>query len=174
MMKFFRKHNKKLIAIFMSLLMIVFIGGSALQGMLTPSRDRLVATSALGDVTSLDQADATRVTQLMRRMGLDWTQPVPFGYTAKRLEEIDWILLVRETEKLGLMLDQANVRASARTEEVQNAARVMRRKVSELIEARTQYDSVRGAALKMALAAAPGEATIRALTRDEARDTVLY
>ncbi len=166
MMKFFRKHNKKLISIFMSLLMVVFIGGSALQGMLTPSRDRLVATSDLGEITTLDQIEATRITRLMSAMGLTWSQPVQFGYLAKRLEEIDWILLVRETEKLGLMLEPATVRASIQTDQLVERARLMKIKVEDLVEAMRQFQSVRGAATTLAMASAPGEATVRAMTRD--------
>ena len=36
MMKWFRKHNKMLLAVFMVLLMIVFVGGTALQEILMP------------------------------------------------------------------------------------------------------------------------------------------
>jgi len=168
MMKFFRKHNKKMMAILMALLMVVFIGGSALQGMLTPSQDRLIATSAVGDITMLDQQQANRVTSLMLAFNppMNWRQPIPFGYVDKPLEEIDWILLVREAEKLGMMLDRSTVLASANAENMQNAARMMKRKVSDLIEARTQFDSVRRTALTLAAAAAPSEATVRAVTRD--------
>jgi len=166
MMKFFRKHNKKLIAIFMALLMIVFIGGSALQNMLTTSQNRVVATSALGEITTADQAEAARLTRLMLAMGLDWSRPIPFGYTDKQLEEIDWILLVRETEKLGLMLEPANVRAGFQADQLAERARLMKIKVEELVEATRQFKSVRGTALTLATASAPGEATVRAITRD--------
>ncbi len=50
MMKFFRKYNKVLLAVFMALLMIVFVGGSALQSLLAPQRDPVLAESALGPV----------------------------------------------------------------------------------------------------------------------------
>ena len=55
MMKFFRKHNKKLLAVFMTLLMIVFVGGSALQGLLTPRANRVVANSKYGPISFIDQ-----------------------------------------------------------------------------------------------------------------------
>ena len=37
MMKFFRKYNKQLLAVFVVLLMLVFVGGSALQFFITPN-----------------------------------------------------------------------------------------------------------------------------------------
>ena len=62
MMKFFRKYNKALLAVFMVLLMVVFLGGSALNTLLSPSGDRVVATSAVGTISFLDQrmAEDTR------------------------------------------------------------------------------------------------------------------
>lgn len=166
MMKFFRKHNKKMMAVLMALLMIVFIGGSALQGMMTPSTDRVVATSALGDITLLDQRQISESTNLMSAMGMNWQQPVPAGYFAEPLEEIDWILLLRETERLGLMLEPANVRAEFQAEQLEERSRVMKIRVDQLVEARRQFSSVRGAALTFAASAIPGEGEIRALTRD--------
>src|SRR3989304_7864337 len=99
MMKFFRKHNKKLLAIFMAGLMIVFIGGSALQGLLTPQTNPVVANSIYGPVTLLDQNSANSQTNLLEMMGVDWRRPVPGG--AKPLDSVDWILLRREAQALG-------------------------------------------------------------------------
>ena len=59
MLKFFRRHNKKLLAVFMALLMIVFIGGSALESLLTPQSDWVVAESSLGSIGMADQRRAT-------------------------------------------------------------------------------------------------------------------
>ena len=166
MMKFFRKHNKKMMAVLMALLMVVFIGGSALQGMLTPSRDRVVANSAVGEITLRDQQEASQITSLMVAMGMNWRQPIPFSYVSQPLEEIDWILLVRETEKLGLMLEPANVRAGFQADQLAERARLMRTKVDNLVQAARQFKSVQGAAQILAMAAAPGEATLRTVTRD--------
>ena len=111
MMKFFRKHNKKLLAIFMVGLMIVFIGGSALQGLLTPQTNPVVANSNYGPVTLLDQKSANDQTNLLEMMGLDWRRPVPGG--TKALETVDWIMLRREAKALGAEVTPAAVRASA-------------------------------------------------------------
>jgi len=166
MMKFFRKHNKKLMAVLMALLMVVFIGGSALQGMLTPSRNAVVAKSRFGEITEQDQLEITRLTRLMGSMNLTWQQPIPLNVAVEPLQEIDWILLRRETEELGMMMSRAHVRASANTEQVRESARILRVKAAELIEARTVFDAVRRTALTLAQAAAPSEAMVRARTRD--------
>jgi len=150
----------------MALLMVVFIGGSALQGMLTPSNNRVVATSAVGDITFIDQQEVTHLTDLMAKMNLNWRQPLPVGYFDKPLEEIDWILLARETERLGLMLESANVRANFKEDDLNKMSRTLKVRVADLVEAARQFESVRGAAMKFAVAAEPSEADIRSLARD--------
>jgi len=166
MMKFFRKHNKKLIAIFMSLLMVVFIGGSALQKILMPSRNRLVATSNLGDITEQNQRNITELTKLMGSMGLNWQQPIRGIGGDKPLQEIDWILLSRETKRLGMMMDPSLVAAGANNEKIQQMARVLRVKTEEILKARAIFDDVVRTAKTLAIAATPDEATVRARTRD--------
>ncbi|MCH7597015.1 MAG: hypothetical protein IID35_10695, partial [Planctomycetes bacterium] len=99
MMKFFRKHNKTLLAIFMSGLMIVFIGGSALQGFLTPQSDQVIATSIFGDISLLDQQEAKRVTDILDQVGQDWSRPI--SGASEPLQTMEWILLAREAERTG-------------------------------------------------------------------------
>ena len=76
MMKFFRKYNKALLAVFMVLLMVVFLGGSALDTLLSPSGDRVVATSAVGTISFVDQrmAEDTR-SILLAVAGVDAAGP---------------------------------------------------------------------------------------------------
>ena len=111
MMKFFRKHNKKLLAVFMVLLMVVFVGGSALTYIATPSLDRKVANSKYGPITELDIAIAKQTTTLLTNSGyvFDGKQPMvnlrqgaPVTNTPLTLK--DWVLLVREAEALGSAL----------------------------------------------------------------------
>src|SRR6187431_699877 len=99
MMKFFRKYNKQLLAFFMALLMIVFIGGSALQGLLRPDPNVEIAKSNLGSISQLDQRAASNETDLLMSMGQNWQNPL-FS-SADPLTTADWILLSREAEKLG-------------------------------------------------------------------------
>ena len=168
MMKFFRKHNKKLLAIFMALLMIVFIGGSALQGLLTPQTNPVVANSNYGPVTLFDQKSANDQTNLLDMMGLDWRRPVPGG--TKALETVDWILLRREAKALGAEVTPAAVRASATDESfferVNNVAQRLRVKPEVIHGAMADFQSVQQAAFSVAGSTIPSEAELLSTARD--------
>jgi len=168
MMKFFRKHNKKLLAIFMAALMIVFIGGSALEGWLTPRADRVVGNSRYGDVSLVDQQYALEHTRFLDVLGLDWRRPV--GGAAKPLEEIDWILLQREAQELGMGVDAAAASASAAfapvMERLESAARRNRVRPQVIQQAIAEFRSVQMAAVAVAGAATPSEAELAIAARD--------
>jgi len=169
MMKFFRKYTKQLLAVFMALLMIVFVGGSALEALLTPSGNQLIAKSRLGNITSLDQSIATTTNQILESLGQNWRQPLgPVG--TPPLERLDWILLVREAEQLGTRRTTTALRSlladQIPPEEVNSAARRQRVKPDRILEAVADLTSVREAARAVASAAAPSEAEIRSAARD--------
>jgi len=168
MMKFFRKHNKKLLAIFMAGLMIVFIGGSALQGLLTPQTNPVVANSNYGPVTLFDQKIANDQTNLLDLMGLDWRRPIPGGTRA--LESMDWILLRREAKAMGAEVTPAAVRASARDESfyarVNDVARRLRIKPDVIHAAMADFRTVQQAAISVAGSTIPSEAELLSTTRD--------
>ncbi len=100
MMKFFRKHNKKLRAVFMVALMVVFLGGSALDSLLQPSSDRVIATSRVGEISFRDLRIAENTTDILSRIGLNWKRP--FGGMTEPLDTPDWVLLTREAEAIGM------------------------------------------------------------------------
>jgi len=105
MMKFFRKHNRKLLAIFMALLLIVWLGGSALQALFTPDRNKiLLATTRLGDIVEADRAHASFTTDLLRTIGINWSTlgRDPRSWRGQPLELFDWILLTREAQAMGV------------------------------------------------------------------------
>ena len=81
MMKFFRKHNKELLVVFMAALMVVFVGGSALTSLLKPQgTNDVLAHSDLGDLTQRDLIQANAMTELLDRLGHSWQQPLgPLG-----------------------------------------------------------------------------------------------
>jgi len=168
MMKFFRKHNKKLLAIFMAGLMIVFIGGSALQGLLTPQTNPVVANSNYGPVTLLDQKYANDQTNLLDMMGLDWRRPVPGGTNA--LETVDWIMLRREAKALGAEVTPAAIRASAKDESfftrVNDVAQRLRIKPDVIHGAMADFQSVQQAAFSVAGSTIPSEAELLSTARD--------
>ncbi len=105
MMKFFRKHNRKLLAVFMAALLVVWLGGSALTSIIGPSRaDMVLAKSDFGEILVQDRQLATFETELLESLRLDWTHPWPFIQPGAHdpLTVIDWILLTREAERLGM------------------------------------------------------------------------
>ncbi|NOX58258.1 MAG: hypothetical protein GXP29_05290 [Planctomycetes bacterium] len=117
MMKFFRKYNKHLLAVFMAFLLVFWLGGTALDDMFSPkASNELIGSSKYGDVNSQDTVraesnarlldglsrGATPKGQIPRR--LSWT--AQFGTTggapSERLTNIDWVLLQREAKELGV------------------------------------------------------------------------
>ncbi len=103
MIKFFRKHTKKLLAVFMALLLVVWLGGSALESMLAASTsDRVFANTAYGDIVELDQRIANSQTNLLDTIGVNWKMPL-FGRGQREpLGVTEWILLAREAERYGI------------------------------------------------------------------------
>lgn len=165
MMKFFRKHNKKLLAVFMVLLMIVFLGGSALDSLLRPSGNRVVATSYVGDISFADHRTAEAKTRILSVMGLTWDQP--FGGMTTPLDTIDWILLTREAKQLGMATSPATVRASFGAQD--NLLMLSRRlsvRPDHILTAMAELDSIRQTARAVAGATTPSEAEVRAAASD--------
>jgi len=166
MMKFFRKYNKEMLAVFMVALMIVFIGGSALNSLLTPDTNYTVAKSKYGDITFKDQQVAKNQAELLGALRLDWRRPLGVGNEA--LESIDWILLNREANLLGVGTTEAAVKAENRptAEEITQVARVLKVRPADIREALAQYRSVTSTALSVAGAAVPSEAELKSTVRD--------
>lgn len=112
MMKFFRKYNRQLLAVFMALLLIVWLGGSALTSMLSAKPEEFVrARSRLGDIREIDYQIAEFETERLRNVGLNWQQPWIGDPAAvhEPLDVIDWILLTREARQWGMEARQVEV-----------------------------------------------------------------
>ena len=163
MMKFFRKYNKHLIAVFMSLLMIVFVGGSALEGLLAPDRNQLLADSGRGTITEMDIRVTTGTTDILERLGLGWQ--LPFPGASEPLTAVDWILLTREAEDLGAQRDTPVLRnilmEQFGADAVGDFARRLRIKPEQIVQAFGQLQSVQEVARAVAGAVIPSEAEIR-------------
>ncbi len=109
MMKFFRKHNRKLLAFFMALLMIAFVGGSALQQMLSRQVGaNILATTSHGLLRQQDLTQAQSATNMLAGTGINWS--VPWLAATEPLTVIDWLLLVREADRLGAIPSPALAR----------------------------------------------------------------
>ncbi|MGB2987928.1 MAG: hypothetical protein WBE26_18825 [Phycisphaerae bacterium] len=164
MMKFFRKHNKKLLAIFMALLMVVFLGGSALDSLLRPSGDRIVANSNVGNIGFMDHRVAENTTSILNSIGLNWQRPL--SGIAEPLETIDWILLTREAEQLGMTTNQTMLRSSFADQfRIDAIARQLRVKPDQVWRAMAEYNSIQQTALAIGGATAPSEAEVLSAAR---------
>lgn len=163
MMKFFRKYNKILLAVIMSLLMIVFVGGSALEGMLTPGSNYEVAESIYGKITARDQQFATNETGLLDRLGMNWQYPAGGG--AVPITEMDWILLSRESKQYNHAPDMATVRSVFPDEILDSNARLLRIKPESILTAVAQLNAIEQTALAVASASIPSEAEIQQAAR---------
>ncbi len=106
MMKFFRKYNKHLLAVFMALLLVIWLGGTALEELVkTDYGSDVVATARTGAITHNDQQLAEYESNLLARyLGISWQNE--WGSRGATSEEqlglVDWILLTREAKKLGV------------------------------------------------------------------------
>jgi hypothetical protein len=168
MMKFFRKYNKQLLAVFMVALMVVFVGGSALQGLLTPETNPVVAASKFGPITFMDQQVANDQGKLLENLGFDWRRPA--GWTAKPLETMDWILLRREAQELGASASAASVRSTLADPEfdarLNDLSRRLRVRPESLHTAFADLQSIRQAASGVAGASVPSEAELMLAARN--------
>ncbi|MCH7840614.1 MAG: hypothetical protein IID38_10325, partial [Planctomycetes bacterium] len=165
MMKFFRKYNKHLLVGIMTLLMIVFMGGAALEGMFNTSGNRVVARSRLGDITEYDQRLVAQATRPMEVMGIDWRRL--FGGPGEALQEVDWILLVREAEEFGTRAGESSARNWFQTDtQLDDISRRMSIKPARVLQAVADYRSILQTAFAVADSAAPSAAAVAAAARD--------
>ncbi|MHC4697791.1 MAG: hypothetical protein ACYTFA_13750 [Planctomycetota bacterium] len=166
MLKFFRKYNKVLLAVFMSLLMIVFVGGQALQTLFTPRTNLIVAESNLGSIETNDQQHANATTRVLEAMGLNWRRPM--GGRAEPLQLVDWILLTREAERYQAQANLSAVKAWLGDDEgsVDAVARRIRTKPDRIYEALTEFRSVQIVAQAVTGACEPSAAEVRKAARD--------
>ena len=105
MMKFFRKYNKQLLAVFVVLLMLVFVGGSALESLLRPQPDSGVVghVAAFGqDLTGGDFTRFQNETVLLDQIGYLWSR---FRYLGTMLdptaEPLEPLRVLQKLDNLG-------------------------------------------------------------------------
>jgi hypothetical protein len=115
MMKFFRKYNKHLLAVFMALLLMIWLAGDAIQSVLAPdTANEVVAHSKFGVIKSGDIAKASHDGDLqdMFGPGFSWRQFIDHSAPSEDQFGIsDWILLVREAEKFGIHVTPAQAKS---------------------------------------------------------------
>ncbi len=114
MIKFFRKYNKVLLAVVTGLLMIVFLGGTALTALVSPSPEGAVIAHAYNKkITQGDQQNITGQTNILSRLGpmFQWNRPWGFDFQLPPLSELDYLLLIKEAERNGAVPDLERSRA---------------------------------------------------------------
>jgi len=163
MIKFLRKHNKKLLAVSLVFLMIVFIGGSALQSLMSPKFNPVLGRSDLGKVTQADVNIAKTTTGILALLGYQWQYPL--GATAKPLSELDWVLLGREVDRLGMTQPIEAARASlaeVRTDDqIEMLCRRKRLQPDRVFAALAELLSISQTARSLIMSVPPSEAEIR-------------
>ncbi len=163
MIKFLRKHNKKLLAVSLVFLMIVFIGGSALESLLAPKFNPVLGRSDLGKVTQADVSVAKTTTNILSILGYQWQYPL--GATAKPLSDLDWVLLGREVDRLGMTQPIEAARASlakVRTvDEIDTLCRRERIQPDRVYGALAELLSISQTAQSIIMSVPPSEAEIR-------------
>ena len=107
MMKLLRKYMRPLLVFFGVALMIVFIGGTALEYLITPEFNPVLGKTKYEDVfgnklvvAHKDLMIAEQTTTLLGRLGYYWQFPA--GPAGAPLQPLDWVLLNREVDALGM------------------------------------------------------------------------
>ncbi|GJM26453.1 MAG: hypothetical protein DHS20C16_28680 [Phycisphaerae bacterium] len=125
MMKFFRKYNRHLLAVFMAGLLVIWLGGTALEDMIKSDRSgEVLATSKFGDIIAADTTRVENQTQLLNRLSASHTRegqnPPALSWQQRwggirseqgdQLNPIDWILLQKEAKSLGFEVTSATAK----------------------------------------------------------------
>jgi hypothetical protein len=186
MMKFFRKYNKVLLAVFMTLLMIVFVAAQAFESFLAPNPGAITAwSSSLGPITHGEMQDYAARLNVASRLNIDrMGNPFPWqfrligpqeaqaaGFTPTDISPMDMILLNREAQKLGFVPNAGPIRdawtASSETKRVIDQLAFDARMNPDVVYQTTaEINNVAAVARAMAAAARPSEAEIRAAARE--------
>jgi hypothetical protein len=183
MMKFFRKYNKHLLAVFMALLLIIWLGGSALDEIMTSrNREGVVGTSITGPITEADRSQAERETSLLTAMtqvarekgvglNLMWQTWQWSNKADEQLGTIEWILLKREAQHFGIDVspDEAKSRlvsAGLQESDIHYVAQRMDRRPDGFYVAAANFFSVQDMLGVYLSAAQPPESQVRQMARD--------
>ncbi len=191
MMKFFRKHMKYFLVFGTVFLMIVFVGGSALQSMCQPETvdmDQVVAEAFGEDVTLADMLPANNKLGILERMGVNWNAPwiiqlqamnlnrqqlfsIASRLPQQPLSEDEWYMLVRLSEENGTYVSTQELENFKQliglTPEVMNRLREnLRVSIHQIDDALTAFIRVLNDASQVSTSAVASEADIRGILRE--------
>jgi len=116
MMKFFRKYNKHLLAVFASLLLVIWLGADALQSLLSPDIGGDTYGKAYGQtITNNDLRAAQSTTDMLSSLGIPWTKPWVLDprnllYDQHEpLSDLEWLLLSMDAQRRGVTVTRAGI-----------------------------------------------------------------
>ncbi|MGB9625088.1 MAG: hypothetical protein ACPMAQ_09520, partial [Phycisphaerae bacterium] len=121
MMKFFRKYNKHLLAVFMALLLIVWLADEAIRNILRPDELKMVVAQAYGrDIRQRDLLPTFTSTGILSTLGLPWQQmarismsdlgvPPMMAMSREPLTEREWYMLVTGARRQGIVISPDTV-----------------------------------------------------------------
>ncbi|RJP36229.1 MAG: hypothetical protein C4547_07765 [Phycisphaerales bacterium] len=169
MMKFFRKRQKEMLAIFMAGLLIIWLGGNAVTSMMDPGQQKVVlATTAHGKVTTGDTNTARAYTEILESFA-DWRFPAG-RISREPLNIMDWVVVTREAHRLGTRPASAAIRAEltdgGSAAFLNDLAQRREVKTEHVIDAIADLTGVQTAAVIAGRAAIPSEAAFRAAAHD--------
>lgn len=163
MMQFFRKYNKTLLAVFMAFLMVVFVGGSALQSLVAPDpRGEVRWNSDFGEITQGNLND----------MDVKMKLASAFYPRLPDLQPVDLILLLREAESFGLQPDAAALQAQLPEDLKTNIARFasqQHQRPGAVFQAMAEMETVQKMLAAMTSSYEPTEAELRAAAEEVLR-----
>lgn len=178
MMKFFRKYNKHLLAVFMALLLVVWLADEAIRNILRPDEmKRVVATAFGSEIKQRDLLPTYSATGILTALGLPWQQmlrisasdlgvPPNAAMGRELLTEREWYMLVHEARRQNIAVPPGAImrlkenlpQAERMLEYVRDTQRVSLEQVDEAI---ADLLRVREAALRAASAVDVTEPEIR-------------
>lgn len=188
MMKFFRKYTKHMLAVFMALLLVVWLGGDALQALFERdnSYEKTVVFEAFGkEVKMMDLAAVTNQAEIGSRLIPQlWHKPwlgilmgtvdqqllQAINFQARdRLSADEWYLLDAEASRNGVHVSQEQVDQvkAAMPAEALNALRESQKlSVRQIDDALRAYLRIEEAARRATSAVSVSEADIRDFVRN--------
>ncbi len=182
MMKFFRKYNRHLLAVFMAGLLVIWLGQAALEDMLKVDQSGAVlATSKYGKITGGDTELAKNQSELLQRLrrmhavegqlppALSWENTFrnPGAAPGDQLDVIDWILMKREAQAMGVSISTTQAKRQLigrlRTNEknIEQVAAIVGVIPDRFYEAFADVLTVERSVLMFQRAAMPSEMTLR-------------
>lgn len=170
MLKFFRKYNKQLLVVVTVLLMIVFVGGFALESMLVPDLSSQEIAQAFGKpITQGDLSFVEGQTTILTRLGYPWNFPGGLVSGIEPLEVMDYLLLLFEAGERGFQpdLEQARQQLALRNLDLNSFSLNNRVPTEEIEAAVANYLGVTQLWVLAGNSALPGELEIRQAVRDQ-------